>query len=167
MTNRHDDPTPEVPAMGFAPEDPKLTHWSVAEAGLVAVKNYWLSTTRPDGRPHVMPVWGVWLENRFYFSTSPASRKGKNLGANPHCTISVSHGGFDLVVEGSAALLTNDALALTVAALYAPKYEWPVTVRDCGIYGENGDGGPLYAMTPDVAFGFGLIGPFSATRWRF
>jgi hypothetical protein len=158
---------PDLPVMGFAPENPVLTPWSEAETGLIAAKTYWLSTTRPDGRPHVMPVWGVWLDNRFYFSTSETSRKGKNLAANPNCTISTARHTIDLVVEGTVALLTDEALAQTVAALYGPKYEWPVTVRACGIYGENGDGGPLYVVTPTVAFGFGATADFTATRWRF
>jgi hypothetical protein len=114
-----------------------------------------------------MPVWGVWLDKRFYFSTSPTSRKGKNLASDPRCTISVSRHAIDLVVEGSAALLTDAPLAQRVADLYGPKYQWPVTVRDFGIYGTNGDGGPLYVMTPSIAFGFKEEPTFSATRWRF
>jgi nitroimidazol reductase NimA-like FMN-containing flavoprotein (pyridoxamine 5'-phosphate oxidase superfamily) len=153
--------------MGFAPENAVLTPWSEAEAGLVAAKTYWLATTRSDGRPHVMPVWGVWLDNKFFFSTSTTSRKGKNLAQNPHCTISVSRHAIDIVVEGKAAFVRDDALAQRVADLYSPKYEWPVTVRDSGIYGENGDGGPLYVLTPTVAFGFGAAENFTATRWRF
>ena len=167
MSNQHHDPTPDLPAMDFTPANPELTPWSEAVAGLIAAKTYWLSTTRPGGRPHVMPVWGVWLENRFYFSTSATSRKGRNLAANPDCTISVSRHAIDIVVEGSAVLLTDGSLAQRVAELYGPKYEWPVTVRDCGIYGENGDGGPLYVLTPAVAFGFKEEPEFGATRWRF
>ena len=166
MSEQHTGPKPELPTMGFAPENPALTPWSEAEAGLVASKTYWLATTRPDGRPHVMPVWGVWLDGAFYFSTSPTSRKGKNLAANPCCTISVSRHAIDIVVEGTAAVLTEEATAEKVAAVYGPKYEWPVTVRDGGIYGENGDGGPLYVLTPTVAFGFGDSAAFTATRWR-
>ena len=114
-----------------------------------------------------MPVWGVWLEDRFYFSTSPTSRKGKNLAAEPRCSISTSRHAIDIVMEGTAALLTDDALAHRIAGLYGPKYDWPVTVRDCGIYGANGDGGPLYVMTPTAGFGFKEEPEFTATRWRF
>ena len=166
MSESRSVPESELPTMGFAPENPSLTPWSEAEAALVEAKTYWLATVRPDARPHVMPVWGVWLDGRFFFSTSSTSRKGKNLARNAHCTISVSRHAIDIVVEGTAALVTDDVTARKVAGLYAPKYAWPVTVRDCGIYGENGDGGPLYALTPRVAFGFGESEDFTATRWR-
>ena len=160
-------PQPEPATLGYPPEKQDLTPWSEAEAVLVERKTYWLATVRPDGPPHVMPVWGVWMAGRFFFSTSPASRKGKNIARNPRCTISLSGRGLDLVLEGTASLVTEDETATKVAALYGPKYDWPVTVRDRGIYGENGDGGPLYAVTPETAFAFGLIDGFSATRWRF
>jgi hypothetical protein len=153
--------------MGFPPENPELTPWSEAEKGLVEAGTYWLATVAPDGRPHIMPVWGIWLDGRFFFSTSSTSRKGKNLAQNPRCTLSLSGNGMDIVVEGTVVFVTDEGTATSVAGLYGPKYDWPVTVRDCGIYGENGDGGPLYEMTPSVAFGFGLAGGFSATRWRF
>jgi hypothetical protein len=161
------NPVSESPTMGFPPKNATLTPWAEAEAGLQAVKTYWLATVRPEGRPHVMPVWGVWLEERFFFSTAAASRKGKNLAANPYCTIVLSHNGLDIAVEGTAAIVMDDATAQRVADVYAPKYDWPLTVRDGGLYGENGDGGPLYVVTPSVAFGFGEASGFTATRWRF
>lgn len=160
-------PRPEPATLGYAPEDPTLTPWPEAEAVLVERKTYWLSTVRPDGRPHVMPVWGVWLQGKFYFSTSPRSRKGRNLADNPACTIALSGAGLDVVVEGAASVETDETTLAAVAELYGPKYDWRVTVRDGGLYGENGDGGPVYAVTPAVVFGFGLSGGFSATRWRF
>jgi hypothetical protein len=160
-------PRSDSPVLGYPPENPNLTQWRDAEAVLEDRKTYWLATVRPDGRPHVMPVWGVWLAGKFFFSTSATSRKGRNLAENSHCTIGLSGAGMDLVVEGTAAVLTDHEVAARVAELYGPKYEWPVTARDGGLYGENGDGGPLYVVTPSVAFGFGLAGGFSATRWRF
>jgi hypothetical protein len=166
MSESH-TPQPEPPRLGYAPENPTLTPWSEAEAVLIDRKTYWLGTVTPDGRPHSMPVWGVWVEDRFFFSTSATSRKGVNLAADPRCTVSLSGNGLDLVVEGTAAILTDDATAQIVAGLYGPKYDWPVTVRDAGLYSEDGEGGPLYVVTPAVVFGFGLEGGFSATRWRF
>jgi hypothetical protein len=161
------DPTPEPVQMGFEPEDKTLTPWRDVKTGLTAAQTYWLATARPDGRPHVMPVWGVWLDGAFYFSTSATSRKGRNLAANPSCTITVSLDGIDVVVEGAAAILDDESMLRRVADVYGPKYDWPLTVRDGGIYGENGDGGPIYKLSPAVAFGFEAEGTFAATRWRF
>src|SRR5262249_25391100 len=57
--------------------------WDAARQKLIDARNYWVSTTRPDGRPHVTPVWGLWMDEAFYFSTDPQSRKGRNLAAQP------------------------------------------------------------------------------------
>jgi len=45
-------------------------------------RNYWICTSRPDGRPHSMPVWGFWTDGALYFGTERSSRKGKNLAHN-------------------------------------------------------------------------------------
>ena len=53
-----------------------LIPWSWAVERLSAAHNYWVCTARPDGRPHAAPVWGLWLEDAFWFSTNPRSQKG-------------------------------------------------------------------------------------------
>ena len=49
--------------------------------------NYWVMTVRPDGRPHAMPVWGIWLDGRYFFSTARTSRKASNLAENANCVV--------------------------------------------------------------------------------
>ena len=56
-----------------------LLPWNWVTERLERSRNYWIATTRPDGRPHVMPVWGVWMEDALYFGTDPASVKGRNI----------------------------------------------------------------------------------------
>ena len=46
-------------------------------------RNYWVCTTRADGRPHAMPVWGLWIDDAVWFSTDPTSIKGRNLRGPP------------------------------------------------------------------------------------
>src|SRR5213593_2186245 len=61
--------------------------WAWAVKRLSGARNYWLATVRGDGRPHVMPVWGIWFENAFYFSTGPRSRKARNIEKNMNCVV--------------------------------------------------------------------------------
>ena len=74
---------------------------------------YWLSTVRPDGRPHVTPLLGVWLDGALYFCTGPTERKAKNLAQNPNCAVTTGRNGLadglDLVVEGAAAEVRDGA----------------------------------------------------------
>src|SRR5439155_12821608 len=69
------EPVPERPGFehgyGISGAPPE-TSWSDAAARLESARNYWVATTRPDGRPHTMPVWGLWLDDAVVFSTNPA-----------------------------------------------------------------------------------------------
>ena len=163
-----------APGYGISQEVGSLLPWSHATDRLAAARNYWLATTRPDGRPHVAPVWGVWLDGALYFATGQGTRKGRNLARNPRCVVTLSGGGLDLVIEGSAARLTDEARLRRVAAVYAAK-GWHVTVRD-GAF-EDTEGAPtagpppydVYVVAPTVAFGFGTGAENwdHPTRWSF
>src|SRR5207302_6770572 len=71
-----------------------------------APNTYWLATARPDGRPHIAGVGALWFDGRFYFVSGPGTRKSQNLAKNPNCAISVILKGIDLVVEGTARVVT-------------------------------------------------------------
>ena len=71
-------------------------------------QTHFLATTRPDGRPHVAAIGALWVDGTFYFTSGAGTRKSRNLAENPNCVISVSLTGIDLVVEGTAAKVTDD-----------------------------------------------------------
>ncbi len=132
----------------------------------------WLSTTRPDGRPHLAGVGALWLDARFYFTSGAGTRKSRNLAENPNCIISTSLPDIDLVVEGTAAKVTDDATLRRLAERYAEQ-GWPASVKDGALTAEYSapSAGPppwhLYVMTPTVAFGVATAEPYGAMRWRF
>ena len=156
----------------FSSDDATPTPWAEARERLEKAKVYWLSTVRPDGRPHVTPIASVWLDNALYFSTGQTERKAKNLALNPHCVITTGCNvleGLDLVVEGGAARVTDEARLQRLADGYAEKYDqlFRFTVRDGAFYGEGSESEVLvYELAPTMAYGFGK-GTFSQTRWRF
>jgi hypothetical protein len=136
-----------------------LFPWSWVQERMAAARNYWIGSTRPDGRPHVMPVWGVWLDDVFYFSTGVTSRKARNLAANPAIVVHLESGDDVVVMEGTAERMDDPALKSRVNAVYAPKYKMEEDVISSG---------PLYGLRPQVVFAW-LESDFpgSATRWRF
>src|SRR3979409_1479277 len=97
---------PHMPGYGIAAaNDGKgLFPWSWATERLTKARTYWIATTRSNGQPHVMPVWGVWIDDAFYFSTGQQSRKARNLLQNPRCTICCELGEAQLIIEGQARL---------------------------------------------------------------
>jgi nitroimidazol reductase NimA-like FMN-containing flavoprotein (pyridoxamine 5'-phosphate oxidase superfamily) len=148
------------------------TNWAAARHRLAEGEWYWLATVRPDGRPHVMPLLAVWLDDALYFVAGAATRKAKNLAHNSHCVIAVATIDAHFVVEGKAMKVREEAKLQRVASVYASKYEWHVTVRDGAFYGDGAPtAGPppyeVYEVTPTIAFGFGTDETFSPTRWRF
>jgi catechol 2,3-dioxygenase-like lactoylglutathione lyase family enzyme/uncharacterized pyridoxamine 5'-phosphate oxidase family protein len=133
---------------------------------------YWLSTVRPDGRPHVTPLLSIWLDDALYFCTGRDERKANNLIHNPHCTLTTGcnalNEGLDLVVEGYAARVTDDVKLRRIADAYESKYgsDWRFTVRD-GAFHHEGGTALVFEVAPSTAFGFGKGQPYSQTRRRF
>jgi hypothetical protein len=132
----------------------------------------WLATVRPNGRPHVMPLGVLWVEDAFYFTAGPATRKAKNLAGNPHCVITVATHDFDLVVEGEAMKVADETRLQQIADVYAVS-GWQPTVRDGAFYAEYSapSAGPppweVYEVIPTTIFALGTTEPYGATRWRF
>jgi hypothetical protein len=165
------EPVAERP---FVSDRETVTVWAEGRARLAEARTYWLSSLLPDGRPHVRPHFAVLLDNTLYFTSSPASRKGENLARDPRCSISTGTTELDLVVEGTAEQVTDDATLGRVSDAYKAKYGWPTTVRDGAFdapYGAPTAGPPpyaVYAVRPGMVFGFPTgDGEFSPTRWRF
>ncbi|TVL94078.1 pyridoxamine 5'-phosphate oxidase family protein [Streptomyces sp. SAJ15] len=155
----------------YSDPDAVPTDWSEARALLAAAELYWLSTVRPDGRPHVTPLLCVWLDGALFFCTGPEERKAGNLAANPNCVLTTGTNalreGLDLVVEGAALPVTDDGRLRRVAAAYEEKYGsgWRFEVRD-GAFHHDAGTALVFEVAPGTAFGF-RKGTYGQTRWRF
>jgi len=173
------DPAPELDPQ-FSSDGASPTPWAEARGRLQNAEVYWLSTVRPDGRPHVTSLLSVWLDDALYFCTGPSERKAKNLARNPHCVITTGCNaldeGLDLVVEGDAARVSDEAKLRRIADEYESKYgsDWRFTVRDGAFYhdpaslrGTDPGEALVYEVAPSTVFGFGKGESFSQTRWRF
>lgn len=151
---------PHAPGYGIAEPDKGegLLAWEWAVTLLEKPENYWVATVHPAGRPHVMPVWGVWLENSFYFSTGRKSRKGRNLASNAECVVCNDNTDEAVIVEGRAAELKDPVELKKLVMAYKKKYEMDPT----------GMGEPIFVVRPRTVFG--LIEkkfPDTATKWTF
>jgi hypothetical protein len=165
------DPITELDAR-YSQPGVSATPWPRARQLLETANLYWITTVRPDGRPHVTPLLAVFLEDVLYFCTGHDERKGRNLQDNIHCVLTTGtnalDSGLDVVIEGDAVRVREKARLHVAAAAYELKYgaEWHFDVRDEAFWGA-GDGEALvFAVAPITAFGFGK-GEFSQTRWRF
>jgi nitroimidazol reductase NimA-like FMN-containing flavoprotein (pyridoxamine 5'-phosphate oxidase superfamily) len=150
--------------------------WSVALDALESTEpraqTPFLATTRPDGRPHVAALGALWDNGKVYFVSGAGTRKSRNLAQSPNCVISMSLTGIDVVIEGTAAKVTDDKTLHRLAKRYADQ-GWAPTVKDGAFtheYSAPSAGPPpwdLYEMTPRTVFGVLTAGAGGATRWRF
>jgi len=156
---------PHMPGYGLPDGDAGLMPWSWAQERLESGHGYWLATVRPDGRPHLMVIWGLWHQGAFYFSTGRESRKARNLESNARCVIGTERNGQAVIVEGTAAKLADIALLTQLLSIYERKYDYdmPAMKQDILTLRE-----PIYVIQPAVAFGIDEQASLgTATRWRF
>jgi len=160
------DPEPSQPRMFGGFVGSAELPWRWATERLSEARHYWIATTRPDGRPHSRPVWGVWLNQVFYFSTG--SLAAQNLVTQPAITLHLESGNEVVIIEGVVHPVSNVTLLKQVVSLYNQKYHWNLDPNQLP--------GPFYAVRPQIAFGWHFeeseINPESsalanATRWRF
>jgi nitroimidazol reductase NimA-like FMN-containing flavoprotein (pyridoxamine 5'-phosphate oxidase superfamily) len=160
---------------GFSSEGAHPTEWAKGRQYLDEAEVFWLSTVRPDGRPHVTPLLAVWCADALYFCTGPDERKAKNLTRNPHCVLMTGRNtlddNLDVVVEGRVTKVSGEAELQEVANAYEVKYGEHLTAPE-GTWFGLGDtirrGKVLvYRVTPTTLLGFARGKQFSQTRWRF
>ncbi|MFC8091227.1 pyridoxamine 5'-phosphate oxidase family protein [Streptomyces sp. NPDC057301] len=156
----------------YSDETATAVPWPDAEKLLAEAELFWISTVRPDGRPHVTPLPAVWSQGALHFCTGPEERKARNLAANPHLVLTTGTNrwdkGYDLVVEGEAVRITDEARLRELAAAWEAKYGsfWHFDVAD-GSFRHGAGHAYVYSVAPSTVFGFGKGEPFSQTRWRF
>ena len=152
---------PWMPYYGMEPADKGkgLLPWSYARERLEKSHNYLLSTVRPDGAPHLAPIWGLWHEEKFYFSTGSQSRKGRNLAANARCVVSTENINDVVIVEGAAEELPVTLIPPPLFDAYPAKY--PPWKLDPSL-------GPIFVVRPRAVFAFPESDFTTAsTRWQF
>ena len=154
----------------FSSPNATPTSWEKARESLARAEIYWLTTVRPDGRPHVTPLIAVWQDGALYFCTGPTERKADNLAHNAHCILTTGCNsmaeGLDLVAEGDARQVSDESLLRQLAAQWKTKYDLNFDVRDGAFYGDAGRA-LVYEVKPAKVLGFGKGEPFSQTSWRF
>ncbi len=131
----------------------------------------WLTTTNPDGTSHVRPLGTVQVDGVLYFNSGPATRKSRNIAANPQCVLSIATLRFDLVLEGRAVRVT-DTSQLGVVVEAFRRHGWPAQVDGDALTAEYSapSAGPppwwLFRIEPETVYAFGTDETGGATRYE-
>jgi hypothetical protein len=162
------DPMPELDR-GFSEPGSDPVPWADVEAVLRDAEISWLSTVRPDGRPHVTPLPAVWRGDRLHFCTGDQEQKCKNLQRDPRCILTTGtndlHGGIDVVVEGRAVRITDRDELVALAAQWKDELDWDFVVHEDGFGDADGRRAHVFALDATKVLAFGK-GPYTQTRFR-
>ena len=155
----------------FSDPAASATEWEEARRVIESADLFWITTVRADGRPHVTPLVAVWMDGAIHFTTGAAEQKARNLRHNPHVILTTGCNtwdrGLDVVVEGNAVPVTDDAAVDRVAAVWATKWDgrWRFEVH-AGAFQHEAGAALVYSVSPTKVLAFGK-GRFSHTRHRF
>jgi hypothetical protein len=154
---------PHVPGYGIPTSTDGILDWSWAVERLERSIVYWLATAGADGAPHVIPIWGAWVDGRWYVEGGP-TRWQRNLRENPQMAIHIEAGKEVVIVEGSATELVAPAAPLSDAILAG--YEKYKTAAEYDASADNWTDGGLWELRPRKAFAWSTF-PADMTRFRF
>ncbi|MBE3001941.1 pyridoxamine 5'-phosphate oxidase family protein [Nocardiopsis sp. HNM0947] len=166
-------PTPPTPELHPDYSDPSAdpTPWAAVVEAVQRAEIFWLTTVRRDGRPHVTPLPAIWLDGVLYFCTGAEEQKAVNLAAEDRCILTTGsdrfRSGLDVVVEGTAARVTEEPLLRRLADLWLEKLDWPWVVADGAFQHETGGAALVFGLTPHKVLAFSKGDPFAQTRFRF
>lgn len=154
--------------------------WATIERLLADAQLYWIITVRADGRPHAVPLVGVWQDGTFAFCTGADEQKQRNLDVNRRVAVTTGstgasgwNSGTDVVVEGTAVRVTDAEELRTLAAAWFAKYgdDWEFDVRgdefvEVSASGADTEGGArVYRVAPRKVIAFGEA--HGQTTYRF
>jgi nitroimidazol reductase NimA-like FMN-containing flavoprotein (pyridoxamine 5'-phosphate oxidase superfamily) len=156
----------------FSDPDTAPTSWPATVKQLEAAQLSWITTVRADGRPHVTPLVAVWLDSALHFCTGAEEQKAVNLRTNPHVTLTTGCNtwdrGVDVVVEGDAVPVTDEATLQRLAEAWRAKWDgrWQFQARDGAFHHDEGGAALVFAVAPTKVLAFGK-GTFTHTRHVF
>lgn len=138
--------------------------WSKIDNWLNAFRSIWISTTRPDGRPHAVPVWFLWDGQGLYFISARRLQKSKNLARQPWIVVHAGDGDDVIVLEGTTEIVVDSSELDRVDALYRAKYVDPGSGAQATIFEPDVD---LYRVNVKhvMAWEYGTVS--NRTDWEF
>ncbi|MFS8199804.1 pyridoxamine 5'-phosphate oxidase family protein [Streptomyces sp. CWNU-52B] len=168
------DSEPDVLLGPFSSPGARATPWASVSAILGEAEVFWLSTVRPDGRPHVTPVLAAWTLGGLCFTTGGQERKARNLEHSPRCVLTTGTNaltGVDVVIEGAASVVDRGSERARALADFERKYGTHLTGPEGAWYGLReavmADEVRLYRVEPIVGFAFGKLPTSSETRYTW
>ena len=116
----------------------------------------WLSSVRPDGRAHLVPVWFLWQDEVIYIFSKP-DQKVRNLKQNTSAMVGIddTKGGNDpMMLAGDVELMKHTDLPAGIQEAYAEKYAERLKESNWAMDWYVGEYSEVIKFTPNKVFVF-------------
>jgi general stress protein 26 len=152
--------TPARKVAGYKMPESKenLVSWNFVSEQMSLSRHYWISTVYFDGRPHVIPVWGIWHQNRFHFEGSMKTAWGQNILSNPYISVHLPSGDKVVIIEGTAHIIQDDEIDNDTWNILDTTFQSKYQVEK---------GSPYIYVTPKKVLAWDGEELTTMTRWLF
>jgi nitroimidazol reductase NimA-like FMN-containing flavoprotein (pyridoxamine 5'-phosphate oxidase superfamily) len=125
---------PNMPHYGvMADETSAMLAWDWVDQQMHEARNYWVCSVCRDGRPHCVPVWGVWVDGSLYFGTDKNSVKARNIARDDRVVVHLESGNETVIFEGRVVQARAATEQLKrISKRYVEKYELDPQLEDSG-----------------------------------
>jgi hypothetical protein len=152
---------PVMKNYGISDKFEGLIEWEWVREQMTNNRNYWVCSSRPDGRPHAAPVWGGVVDDIIYFGSASSSVKSRNIAERPDVVVHLDNGDDVVIIEGRAELIQDMAIAQQLSLIYAARYPYKPSAEDL-------ISGGLYGVYPELVIAWKETDfRKTATRWEF
>ena len=151
-------PVKKIPGYKMPEDERGLLSWDFVAEQMNQSRYYWLNTTLADGRPHAVPVWGIWHENRVYFDGSYKTAWSINLTRDPRIAVHLPDGNQVVMIEGIAHMIGDDEIDKATWATLDTTYQRKYNVAQ---------GSPYWVVFPHKVLAWDNANLQSMTRWIF
>jgi nitroimidazol reductase NimA-like FMN-containing flavoprotein (pyridoxamine 5'-phosphate oxidase superfamily) len=138
--------------------------WSNVDRRLRSMREIWVATTSPTGRPDATPVWFWWDGEHVYFTCAAAARKARNIAHQPEVVVFNGDGADPIIVKGRAERVTEADDLQRIDAAYAEKYVAPETGEHATIFIADDH---VYRVRPRLVSAWIYATAAYRTDWEF
>jgi Pyridoxamine 5'-phosphate oxidase len=137
--------------------------WTNVDRRLRSMREIWVATASPRGRPDAVPVWFWWDGDRVYFACKAGTVKPRNIAHQPHVVLHNGDGTDPIILKGEAQRVTDRAELERVDGAYREKYVDPNSGVPATIFVEDDH---VYRVTPRLVSAWSYATAATRTDWE-
>lgn len=148
----------KVPGYQMPEDTERLLAWNFVAQQMSAAEFYWISAVNRNSGPHVVPLWGIWHQNRVHFDGSPQTGWAKSLLRNPKIAVHLPDANKVVIVYGCARIIEDDELSEEAWKVLDSAYQAKYDVQE---------GSPYWFVEPSKVLAWNGGNLHTMTRWIF